>query len=141
MSEERDARRAARREAAEKARAEQHEKDLDALDALEEEHGDSNLARLDIEQHVSGQPTLIVLRKPSSVVYKRFVDQVSKAVEKNNAKARRDAQDLLADSCWIYPATPEERAAMIEHFPGIKVSIAIRANQLVEAKAAEEGKD
>jgi len=139
--EEIEARRAARKAELASARAEQEVADLEAFDALEVEHGDGAVASLSVERYVKGQPTMIVVRAPSAAQYKRFVDQVGKAVEKNNMSARRGAQDLLAESCWVYPASPEARKAMLAEFPGLLVSIAVKASQLVEAKAVEEGKD
>ena len=132
-------RRADRRAAAAGAREAQHATDLEALEALEVEHADSSLARLDLDRHVAGQPTFVILKTPGSAQYKRFVDQVSRAAEKSNMAGRREAQDLLARSCWVYPAEAAQ-AAMLEHFPGLLVSIALRASQLVEGKAEAEGK-
>jgi hypothetical protein len=139
--EEIEARRAARKAELAKAQADQFAADLEALDALEVEHGDGAVARLDLERYVKGQPTFAVLKTPSGAQYKRFCDMVSKAVEKNNQVARRAAQDTLAESCWIYPANSDQRKAMLDEFPGLLVSIAVRATQLVEGRAAEEGKD
>jgi len=133
-------RRAERKVELAKEREAQEATDLEAIDALEMEHGAGGVARLDLERFAKGLPTCVALRTPDPAQYKRFVDQVGKAVEKNNQGARRDAQDLFAKSCWAYPAEQEARDRMLEQFPGLLVSIAIRAAQLVEAKAAEEGK-
>jgi hypothetical protein len=135
-----EARRAERKGKLDEAKKVQACADLEAYDALEVEHGDENVASLEVERFVEGHPTFVVLKAPDGPQYKRFVDQVSRAVEKNNLIERRKAQDLLAESCWIYPNTPEARKAMLAAFPGLLVSIAVRATQLVEGKASAEGK-
>lgn len=133
--------RADRKEQAAKDQAAQEEKDLEALDALEMEHGDSCVAPLRVDHFVKGHPMTIVIKAPSKIQYKRFCDQVGKGVEKNNMAMRREAQDLLAESVWVYPKEDAERKAMLEVYPGLLLSIAIEAQKLVEAKRAEEGKE
>jgi len=132
--------RAARKVAIAAAREAQFAVDLEALDALESEHGDGRVARLDVERFVPPHPTFIVLRTPSAVQYKRFCDRVSRASKANDPKARRDAENELGETCWVYPE-PDARKAMLEEFPGLLLSVAIRAAKLVEANEVEEGKD
>jgi hypothetical protein len=81
-----------------------------------------------------------VLKAPTSLQYKRFVDQIGIATKKDNPKARAEAQDLLARSCWVYPSDSAAQAAMLEEFPGLLLSITLRATKLVEATEAAEGK-
>ncbi len=138
--EEIEARRAARKADIATAREAQLAVDLEALDALEVEHGDGKVERLDVERFVPPHPTFIVLRTPSSVQYKRFCDQVSRAAKHGDPKARRDAENMLGESCWVYPADAEQRKAMLDEFPGLLLSVAIRAAKLVEANEVEEGK-
>ena len=133
-------RRAERKAELAKEREMQEATDLEAFDALEMEHGSGSVARLDLERFAKGLPTCVALKTPDPAQYKRFVDQVGKAVEKNNQAARRDALDLFAKSCWVYPAKQEDQDKMLEQFPGLLTSMAVRAAQLVEAKAADEGK-
>lgn len=137
--EEVEAKRAARKAELSGARDTQLAVDLEALDALECEHGDGKVERLNVDRFVPGHPTFIVLRAPSSALYKRFCDQVSRAAKNNDPGARRAAENALGESCWIYPAEAE-RKAMLEEFPGLLLSVAIRAAKLVEASEAEEGK-
>jgi hypothetical protein len=137
--EEIEARRAARKAEIATAREEQYALDLEALDGLEVEHGDGAIARLDVERFVSGHPTFIVMKAPSGIQYKRFCDQVAQATKKQDPKGRRDAENLLGASCWVYPAEEEKRKAMLDAFPGLLLSIAIKAAQLVEAREAKEG--
>lgn len=136
--EEIEARRAERKAKQDEARAEQYAKDLEALDALEAEHGEA-VARLDLKRYAPGHPTFVVLKAPKRDVYKRFCDMVARA--KDSAEQRMKAQNMLAESCWVYPTDAGKRAEMLEDFPGLLLSIAISATQLVEGQAAAEGKD
>lgn len=135
-----EAKRAARQGDLSAAREEQYVTDLEALDALECEHGDSSVMRLDVERYVKGQPTFVVLKTPSPAVYKRFGDMCARAAKTNDAPARRAAENMFGESCWVYPATKEAQASMLEHFPGLVLSIAIAAAKLVEARESETGK-
>jgi len=132
-----EARRNARKAALSSDREEQFAKDLEALDALEVEHGDGVVARLDVDHFVKGHPTFVVVRAPTGIQYKRFADMVTRAGEQ--ATKRREATDMLAQSCWLYP-DEAQRKEMLEHFPGLLPAISLRAMQLAEAKAADEGK-
>lgn len=132
--------RAARKAASAKARAAQRIEDLKAFYALEEELGDDCVKALDAPGYKAGLPTLVVVKTPSSGQYKRFQDQLSAAAQKQNAKGKREAQDLFAESCLAYPKEPEKRAALVEAFPALLVTVAIAANALAEFKSDEEGK-
>ena len=136
--EEIEKRRAARREASAAARDEQHATDLEAIDKLEEEHGDGVLARLNVDRFVPGQPTFIVMRTPTRAAYKRFQDQYA-AATKGKGKVL-DAHENLARTCWVYPADKAAQDAMLEVLPGIGHAISVHAQQLVEAQASDEGK-
>ena len=95
------------------AQAEQELADLDALDALEAEHGAAALGKVEIK-HTPGLPTLIVVRTPKRVEMKRFRDQC-KAKDADLS----EAQEQLADLCIVYPA-PELRDQLWETYPGAK---------------------
>lgn len=130
---------ASRKADREKAKADQYAKDLEAYAALDEEHG-GGVARVCVSVFKQGQPTFAVLRMPSGVEYKRYVDQVNRAAEKKNVKATRDAAELLAKACWVYPKEKEAQESMLEEFPGLLTSMAIAASSLAEGKAEDEGK-
>ena len=132
-------RRAARKETAAAARAAQYAVDLEALDALEAEHGDGSVAALEVGGFVEGLPTLVVVRSPGGTsFYRRYTDMVRKAGK--NAQAIGAAQDMLGESCIVYPADGEARARMFEAFPGTKITAALRALRFVELEAADEKK-
>ena len=130
--------RAANKEAREAAEKEQYAKDLEALCKLEEEH--ETIASVKVARFRKGQPTRALLRTPDTIEYKRYVDQIGRAVDKKNTNAMRAAQELLANACWVYPKSPEEKKEMLEAFPGLLTSIALAAAALAEGKSEEEGK-
>jgi hypothetical protein len=132
--EEIEARRAKRREATEKARDEQYEKDLVEVDKLEEQFGPDRVSVLKMNSFVAGLPTLVVVRTPESAVFNRFRQMVrrsaAKPMEVGNAK------DLLATSCVVYPeAAAYERIR--EEWPSVHDNVGNEAVRLGEA----EGKD
>lgn len=122
--------RADRKKSSAKAREDQYLIDLTALDKFEEDLGDGCVSSLSTDAYVAGCPTMVILKAPSEQYYKRFVQQVRKAGA--NLEARGAAQDMLADSCWIYPAEKDDRAKMIAAFPGILTSVAVEAAKLAE---------
>ncbi len=136
--EEIEAKRAARKAASAAARAEQYLKDLSALNDAEEKHGDGRVASLETSYYAPGLPTLAVIKAPSENYYKRFCQQARKAG--TNGEARGAAQDQLAEVCWIYPEDKEVRKAMLSEFPGLLLSVAIKAAALGELQSVEEGK-
>ena len=138
MSKEIEEKRAKRKADAEAARAEQYEKDLEALDKLEEEHGDNRVAALEVRGYVKGLPTLVVVKSPGKF-YKRYTDKVRKAAGKN-ATAVGEAQDELGEACIVYPSEPDVRKAMFAEFTGTLVSAAMRAIEFAELEADNEKK-
>ena len=133
-------RRAARKAEAKKARAEQYAKDLEALDALEQEHGDESVAALEVSGFVKGLPSIVVVKSPGGTpLYKRYTDMVRKAGK--NPEGLGKAQELLGEACIVYPSDDETRKAMFDAFPGTKVSAYVRAIKFVELESADEKKD
>lgn len=130
---------AERKAAREKAKADQYAKDLAAYVELEDEHAGC-VRRVDASVFKDGQPTFAVLRMPTGAEYKRFVEQVTRAAEKKNPKATRDATDLLAKACWVYPKDKAAQDSMLEAYPGLLTSMAVAASSLAEGRAEEEGK-
>lgn len=133
-------RRAARKAELAAKKAAQAATDLEALDALEVEHGDDSVAAIEVGRYVENLPTMAVIRAPSAAEYKRFSDQIAKSVQKDNAQQRREAAAMLAASIVVYPADAGARASLFDAFPGLVNSIVIEATKLVEGKAREEGK-
>lgn len=134
--EEIEERRAARKAAAKVARDEQYAKDLEALDALEVEHGDGKVSVCELPAHTPGLPTMVVVRCPDPKVHKRFTDMVHKAQKHGDYGP---ASNLLADACVAYPDAATYTKVR-EVCPGIHASVAERAVKLSQAKAVDEGK-
>jgi hypothetical protein len=132
--------RAARKAAREEAKAAQRVRDLEAIDALEQEHGDDSIKTLAAPRFVEGLPSLVAVRPPTASEYKRFQDQILRA--KENLSERSKAVNLLAESCWAYPSKDEKdlRGRIAEAFPGILSSLGIAATKLAEMEIQEEGK-
>jgi hypothetical protein len=135
--EEIQAARAARKASNEAARVEQYAKDLDALDALEVEHGDGRVCELSLPAYRPGLPTLVVVVCPAPDYYKRFQEMVRRA--KGEGSKLGPAADLLADHCVAYPAK-DVYAEVRKAFPGVHDSVAAAAAELSQAKGRDEGK-
>jgi hypothetical protein len=126
-----EARRAERKKAIAKSRAEQYEKDLERVDALEQEHGDDRVAVLKMPSFVAGLPTVVVVKTPSAPVFRRFRDMVRKS--KQNPDSIGAAQELLATSCIAYPDA-ETYKRMQEQWPSIHDNAGLEAIRLGEAE-------
>jgi hypothetical protein len=137
--EELEAKRAARKAETDKARAEQYAKDLAAIDALECENLSGGMLdiSLRVTNFVPGLPSLVGVRAPKEIEYKRFFQQINRA---GNADAKMAALEQMAKTCWVYPADEAQRKAMLEANPGLIACVGNLANKLAEMQTAEEGK-
>lgn len=124
-----EARRAARKVATAKARAEQYALDLVEVDKLELEHGDDRVRVLTAPSFVTGLPTLAVVKTPDGPVFNRFRQMVRKAGQKTEAIGA--AKDLLAASCVAYPDA-DLYGRMKESWPSIHDNVGIAAIELGE---------
>jgi hypothetical protein len=134
--EEIQAARAARKAVGSAAREEQLAKDLEALDALELEHGDDRVVSLELPAHIPGLPTIIVGRCPSKDYFKKFQDMVRRA--KGDLVRIGPATDQLADVCLAYPDA-ETYKQVREAFPAIHDQLATAAAELARAKDSAAG--
>lgn len=126
--------REARKEALREARAAQRAQDIEALNALEIEHGDENVASVPIDRFSPGVPTFVVVRALTKHELKRFRDR-SKATDA--AKAAEEA----AESSVLYPSRDGDVwRALLEAIPGIAVRAGVAAVQLAAGVDAAEGK-
>lgn len=138
--EEIEQRRAKRRAEQDKARAEQEVTDLEAIDALEAAQADP-LYTMTANGFKLGVPVKVAFRAPTPLEYKRYCDMVGKAQSKNDAAARMKAQEMLAMSCWAYPAPDaDERKAVLDAYPGVLISLAIECAKVAEMRSEDEGK-
>jgi len=132
-----EARRAARKAAAQAARDAQRAIDLAAINDLEIEHGDSNVATLEIP-HTDGLPTMLAVKCPPPAYVKRYRDE---------CRARKDgtpgdaiaAAEKLADAMLIYPDA-ETYARVLEARAGVRVQLGVLAIGLAAGRAESEGK-
>src|SRR6185437_5702003 len=138
--EEIERRRAERRAKHEQDRLAQEALDLEAIDALEASSGEP-LHTMTANGFKPGVSVKIAFRAPTALEYKRYADMIGRASQKNDPAERRRAAELLAAACWVYPAKDtEERAAMLEAFPGVLISLSIEAAKVAELRAEDEGK-
>ena len=102
-------------------KAEQELSDLDALEALEAEHGADRLAQVDIA-HAPGFPTVAVVRTPNAPEMKRFRD-TAKGIGGRDGDYPK-AQEELADTCVVYASDREVYQKLVERFPSLKPLLA-----------------
>lgn len=138
---------AAREAKREAKRAATHEKwsaqkllDLDAIEPLEETHGSTNIAILDVP-YTDGLPACCACRTPEEPEMKRY---------RASVKPKKDGEPLtnnmtsaaeeLAHVVLAYPSR-EVFAEMCAARPGIKAQLGGLAVKLAVGQAAAEGKD
>lgn len=132
-----EARRAARKAELEAQRKAQHEIDIEALDALEVEHGDSSVEAINVP-FTPGLPTMVIVRAPKQVELKRYRDMVKprKNGEQGDSVA---AAEALASLCLLYPDR-ETFAKICDARPGVHAQSGATAIQLAVGKSSEEAK-
>lgn len=131
-------RRAARKAAVKEQYAEQRAVDLEAIDAIEAELGDSNVAVIDVP-FTPGLPTCLAVRCPSTPEVKRYQSRIKGAAQNKEVDAIAAAEEIGL-SCLRYP-DKEKRAAVIAARPGVVVTCGNEALKLAQGRAASEGKD
>lgn len=133
-------RRLHRREQLRQQRDAQYARDLEALDAAELEHGASRVTQIELP-FVPGLPTMVIVRAPKAVEYKRYRDMTRNATQGFGVNGQKtgNAADLLADVCVIYPEA-KIYAEVKEAVPGVHDNAFQAAHQLAEGKAVQEGK-
>ena len=129
-----EAKRGARKSDVDSREDEQYVTDLEAVDALEVEHGDRNVAVLRVN-YVEGLPVLVAVRAPRDPEVKRFRARV-KSEDKDQAVA---AAQELGESCVIYPAR-DVLAQIAKARGNLLIDCGTKALSLVVAKSADEGK-
>lgn len=135
--EEIEARRAARKAEAERARSEQRAEDLEAIDALEVEYGDSYVAVIDVP-YSPGLPTCAAVRCPKPAEIKRYRARVS--IKGDQVRGAHEGAEELARSTIIYPADADVRDRLLDSRPTLAVQLGTAALDLAQGKRAEEGK-
>jgi len=129
---EREARKAALLE----ARTAQRAIDLEALNALEIERGDENVAAINVDRFSFGLVTLVVVRPLTKHELKRFRDRTKK--EGSDASA---AAEEAAESTVLYPAKDSDAwKALLDAVPGMAVRAGVAAVKLAAGVEQAEGK-
>lgn len=139
--ERREAARAAKRTATEKARKRQRMIDLDKIAELEAAHGDTNVTALDVP-YVKDLPTMVAVRTPTEPEMKRYRHRIMNARKPGqdaDPAAGIKAAEELADVCRVYP-DDEQYAALRAARPNIHLQLGNAASKLASASAANEGK-
>lgn len=144
------AERAAKKEALQKLADSQRAIDLEAIMALEDLHGDSNVAVLDIP-YTPGLPTCVAVRTPKPIEFQRYRD-MNTGKEAGPKKAIESAE-TLGKVCRIYPPKVEagsvdaEGEAVQDLFPrilearsGVLVGMGLAATKLIAAREEEDSK-
>lgn len=137
--EEIEARREARRQAHEAARAEQRGKDMGALDQLEDEHGYGAVRAVEPARWMPGLPSLVVVKAPDPAQFKRWRDRLRGEAAKEARGDLAKPTEELADVCVVYPDAGAY-ARMREASPGLHLSVGNAAAALATGKELEAGK-
>jgi len=132
-----EARRAARKAMNEVAYQEQRAVDLERLDALEVEHGDSNVACVDID-YQGGSPTMAIVVAPNKTYVKRYQDRV-RPKRDGRAGDPQAAAEELATVCVCYP-DKDVFEFMVDARPGLRVQCGLAALRLAVGREQELGK-
>jgi hypothetical protein len=138
--EELEAKVAARKASRDVAKAAQELVDRTALAELQLETED-DLVTLRLGIYRDGLPVFVAARPPTEPEFRRYSQMVRRS--KGDAEMITNAQELLADTCWVYPPKSEAdlRKAVKLATPSILLAIAVQLVKQTEAKAADEGKD
>ena len=129
-----EARRAARKAELAKQRQVQLAIDLEAIDAIEVELGDSAVAILDVP-YSPGLPAVLAVRCPRSSELKRYQHRL-KGKDPDTAAAAEE----IGAVCIVYPPAGELRTALLDARPGLTVQAGTSALGLATGKARDEGK-
>jgi hypothetical protein len=137
------AQRKARQDGLKKQEEDQTLIDLTALDALEVELGDSNVAFLTVPFQ-PGLPTMMIARKPTKAELQRYRAQVKVKPQGNGKqpdsdKTPTEACEIIADSCIQYPEAEVYGRLCIER-PGAKAQLGALALKLIVDTESEDAK-
>ncbi len=134
--------RAERKRAERKAKLKEQEdaqraRDLEVVDALEEEHGDSKIAVLNVP-YTPGLPTLVAARLPTDPEIKRYRYRCKDKGPKEPGDAIGAAEELSAKT-RVYP-DDETYAKICAERHGVPLQLGIISANLAIGKAEAEGK-
>lgn len=131
------AKRAARKAALKVEADAQKAADLEAIGALEEQHGDSNIVFVEVP-YTRGLPVLAAVRCPKPVEIKRYRD-VAKTRNDGSPGDRTGAAEQIAAVCRVYPDA-DAFAKLCEARPGLQAQLGAEAIALAVGKTEAEAK-
>lgn len=126
--------RAARREQLAKDTDTQFAEDLEFIDALEIEHGASNVAVIRVPFDEHGTPVAVVVRTPKPAEVSRYRDRL-KVEKADTAKAAEE----IGAVCRVYP-DKDVFEKIANKRPGVKAQCGVAALALAVGTAESEGK-
>jgi hypothetical protein len=128
--------RAKRKEALAEARDSQRAIDLAALNDIEVERGDGNVAAVEVSRYSPGLVTLVVVRALTRPELKRFRDRV-RGENADNAAAAEEA----GLSALLYPSPDsEDWTRLFDAVTGILTRAGVEAVRLAAGTEREQGK-
>jgi len=135
--EEIQARREAKREALEAQKEEQRAIDLEALEALEDEHGINNIVWMDLP-YTPGLVSLVAAKCPTPAYMKRYRDMCKTKNEKHPDYIA--AAEMLAAVCRVYPPEQDDYKKVLDARPGVHVQLGVAAMKLGSGREQDESK-
>ncbi len=136
-----EAKRAARKAALNPEYDAQRVTDIEAVDLLEQEHGDSNVKLINVP-FSPGMPTCVACRVPNPNQMKRYRSRVKPGKDSRNRDKDIDYEGAaaeLGESCRVYP-DKETFDRLCEARPGLLVQVGLRALELGTGEEEAEGK-
>jgi len=134
-----EARRAERKAALKAQELEQVAIDLEAIDVLEVEHGDSNVSVVGVP-FTPGLVARVAVRTPTTHETKRYQDRIRPRGSEAKVGDSIAATSEIGKACVIYPKG-DAFAALIDARPGLPTQLGMAALELGRGKAESEGKD
>jgi hypothetical protein len=133
-----ETRREERKERLREQEAEQVLLDLEAIDALELEVGDSNVSVVNVP-FSPGMPARAAVRTPTSAELKRYKDRIRPRGAEHRAGDSIGAAEELGRACVKYPAG-NDLAELLEARPGLPMQLGLAALALSKGQSEAEGK-
>lgn len=127
-----------RKEALDRLEDEQAGADLEAINLLEEEHGDNNIAVI-VVPFTPGSVTRVATRTPKPEEIKRYRSRIRPKKMGDMPNVQDGAAELAAVT-RVYP-DDDAWALVLAQRPGLDTQLGLKAAQLAAGSEEEEGKD
>jgi len=113
--------------------------DLQAVDTLECEYGDTGVAIIRVP-YAPGRVTCAVVRTPKSIELKRYQDRVRPRGSDGALGDTVKAASELGMACVVDP-TGDSLASLVDSLPGLPTQFGVEALQISNGRAIVEGKE